>query len=722
MKPNNLAWLVLAVALATVTCDDPTLAPDAGLVPSLHRDGNRDRAVVVDPDGRHDATTIQAGIDMAPDGGVVRVMPGTYAESLLIIKGLTIEAAVGRHGDHSSKTDKTPEALIVPPGTPAIAVRVATPAPVTIRGISLQFSGANGINGLGVVDLTVEEASVVAVNPPLGVGTLVAVLNDAPTTGRARLVVRNSFIDGAVPFADSPTPAFAQNFGVRVQGDVDAVVDGNVIRRSGGACINVQARNDLAGQMQVDIIDNDVDECYPIGRAGSITVAPANANVPTATRPVTATGTVNIVGNTIRNSLASSLPSTAIFGGRIERNRIMGVVRPGAIATVRGGPGAILLGDQRDFFPPTGVTVRFNDITGNAQAGLRVGRHETSSLDARCNWWGAADGPSGVASGTGDAVVVEAGAAPPVLAPFATTPVARQRRRGMDQHGRHTGHGCRVEFPLWSAPVNLGTAINTPASERNPSLSPDELSLYFASDRAGGQGLTDLYVSRRASSSSPWGTPVNLGPVINTTGEEGGASISSDGHLLYFFVRPAAGGGSDIFVAHRNNVHDDLAWEAPVNLGPYVNTDVDESGSKYVAAMKGRPAALYFNTRPGGATGPFDIYFAPLGPNGLPLAPATPIAELNTVDASDFSPEVSSDGLTLVLTSNRAGTFGNNDLWVATRARLREAWSTPETLGAPVNNASNDRQASLSSDRRTLIFASNRTGGRGSDDLWISVR
>ncbi len=299
----------------------------------------------------------------------------------------------------------------------------------------MHVGGTNGIRGVGVVDLTVERATVVAVNPPLGMSLLVAVLNDAPTTGRARLVVKNSFIDGAVPFANSPTPAFPQSFGVRAAGDVDALVDGNVIRRTGGACINIQARNDLAGHMQADITDNDVDECYPLGRAGSINVTPANTNVPSATRPVTATGVVNIVGNTIRNSFASSLPSTAIlqtiYAGRIEHNRIIGVVQPGAIATVRGAPGAILIGDQRDFFPPTGVIVRFNDIVGNAQAGLRVGKRETASLDARCDYWGSEDGPSGVGPGTGDAVLVETGGARPIFAPFATGPVAQKRHHDM---------------------------------------------------------------------------------------------------------------------------------------------------------------------------------------------------------------------------------------------------------------------------------------------------
>jgi hypothetical protein len=68
--------------------------------------------------------------------------------------------------------------------------------------------------------------------------------------------------------------------------------------------------------------------------------------------------------------------------------------------------------------------VRFNDIVGNAQAGLRVAGNIATPLEARCNWWGSATGPSGAGPGTGDAVVVEPGGAMPVFMPFATAPIA----------------------------------------------------------------------------------------------------------------------------------------------------------------------------------------------------------------------------------------------------------------------------------------------------------
>src|SRR3989441_8911300 len=116
-------------------------------------------AVLVNPNqrGNGTATTIQEGIDMVAEGGKVMVVPGTYAEALVINKGLTLEAVGGESGP----------VIVAPPATVNAAIRVATPDPVTIRGLTVQFTGVRGIFGNGVVDVTIERTSVVAVKPPL---------------------------------------------------------------------------------------------------------------------------------------------------------------------------------------------------------------------------------------------------------------------------------------------------------------------------------------------------------------------------------------------------------------------------------------------------------------------------------------------------------------------------------------------------------------------------
>src|SRR5690348_18403705 len=67
----------------------------------------------------------------------------------------------------------------------------------------------------------------------------------------------------------------------------------------------------------------------------------------------------------------------------------------------------------------------------------------------------------------------------------------------------------------WSEPVNVGAPVNSSANEQSGTLSRDGLRLYFTSDRAGGVGAVGSWVSLRASTESPWVTPVNLGSVIN---------------------------------------------------------------------------------------------------------------------------------------------------------------------------------------------------------------
>jgi hypothetical protein len=189
---------------------------------------------------------------------------------------------------------------------------------------------------------------------------------------------------------------------------------------------------DLRGEVNADILNNRVDECYPLGRAASILIGPSGP-FPAIKPPVTGPGIVNVIGNTIRNTTASCLPATGIsyewFTGRIERNSIEGVVQACATAGNRNRPAAIWVGSRPPTnLPPVYPTVRFNDIVGNAQAGLRIGPNENAAIDATCNWWGSDTGPSGIGTGTGDAVVVEPGAVAPIIVPFAHAPIAHTAR------------------------------------------------------------------------------------------------------------------------------------------------------------------------------------------------------------------------------------------------------------------------------------------------------
>jgi hypothetical protein len=274
----------------------------------------------------------------------------------------------------------------------------------------------------------------------------------------------------------------------------------------------------------------------------------------------------------------------------------------------------------------------------------------------------------------------------------------------------------------WSEPVNLGPVVNSTAGEMNPALSPDGLSLYFVSNKPGGLGGTDIWVSRRACDDCAWQAPVNLGFPINTADADGAPALSTDGHLLFFFSdRPGGFGQLDIYVSRRTDTHDDFAWGPPENLGPDVNTPDGDAGAAYAQVREDGFVDLYFN-RAGAPDFLEDIYVASVTPQGATRGPAVPVPELNDPGARDFHPSVRSDGKEIYFGSTRAGSLGMVDLWVSTRPNVNDAWSAPENVGPPLSTTFNDLQPALSHDGRTLVFASNRPGGSGGSDLWMSTR
>jgi Tol biopolymer transport system component len=97
------------------------------------------------------------------------------------------------------------------------------------------------------------------------------------------------------------------------------------------------------------------------------------------------------------------------------------------------------------------------------------------------------------------------------------------------------------------------------------------------------------------------------------------------------------------------------------------------------------------------------------------------VAELSDATANDAAASVRTDGREIFFGSTRIHGAGSLDVWFSTRRSVHEAWSPPENLAA-VNSVANDQQPSLSSDGRTLLFASDRSGSVGGTDIWMSTR
>lgn len=163
----------------------------------------------------------------------------------------------------------------------------------------------------------------------------------------------------------------------------------------------------------------------------------------------------------------------------------------------------------------------------------------------------------------------------------------------------------------WGERQNLGQSINTESWESTPCISPDKNELYFSSNRPGGYGGSDIYVSKRLANGK-WSTPENLGPVINTAGDESSPYLHADNETMYFSSSGLQGyGGTDIFVTKKSL----QGFSTPVNAGYPINT-IDNEGSLIVSS--GGVKAFYASDR-ADSKGGLDIYSFDLREDIRPL-------------------------------------------------------------------------------------------------------
>lgn len=163
----------------------------------------------------------------------------------------------------------------------------------------------------------------------------------------------------------------------------------------------------------------------------------------------------------------------------------------------------------------------------------------------------------------------------------------------------------------WSEPQNLGPTVNTEFWESSPALSPDKRVLYFSSNRPGGYGGRDLYMSVRQNNGR-WSKAINLGPGINSAGDELAPFIHADNQTLFYTSDGLPGyGNSDLFVIRKN---DKGEWGLPENLGYPINT-IENEGSLAVSADG---LTAYYASDRSDSRGNLDLYRFHLRPNIRP--------------------------------------------------------------------------------------------------------
>jgi len=132
----------------------------------------------------------------------------------------------------------------------------------------------------------------------------------------------------------------------------------------------------------------------------------------------------------------------------------------------------------------------------------------------------------------------------------------------------------KLSGDVWSKPILPGPNINTKYNENHASISADGTELYFTSDRPGGFGGMDIYMSKRLPPDGFWGEARNLGKTINTAEDEICPFIHPDGVTLFFSSKSHMNmGGFDIFFSSKD---EDGNWAEPTNVGYPINTTSDD--------------------------------------------------------------------------------------------------------------------------------------------------
>jgi len=224
----------------------------------------------------------------------------------------------------------------------------------------------------------------------------------------------------------------------------------------------------------------------------------------------------------------------------------------------------------------------------------------------------------------------------------------------------------------------------------------------------GDQGF-DIWRSTRASTSDPWGTPSRVNELSDDVLWDTGPSLSPSG-LTIWLSRNAEGEDRDLYMATRPNTSS--PWSSPTAVG-VLNTGSQEGG----AAVSTNALLMAFESNRSGTMGRLDIFVASRASTGDPWGDAAPVLGVNST-YDDVGPCFIDDGLTLYFSAYRPGR--NGEIFMAKRAAISEPFASPFAVD-DVNSTSADYDPWVSPDEQYMVFASTRAGD-GLLDLYESKR
>jgi Tol biopolymer transport system component len=251
------------------------------------------------------------------------------------------------------------------------------------------------------------------------------------------------------------------------------------------------------------------------------------------------------------------------------------------------------------------------------------------------------------------------------------------------------------------------TSLNTDADNEKADLSPDELTIYFASNRPGGAGGRDIYQATRVSASLPFG---NVIPVtgVNTSGDELSPRVTADGLTMFATSRPVGAPFLHITLATRTST---AVSFGPLQVVATVNGTTNDADPFILAAG----SVLYFSSDRGGS---FGMYRSTK--TGGSFSPPTIVSGVDLDSPNnDGTPVVAPDELALFFTSNRRTATNDFDIYMATRSTVADGFGEASALTS-LNTTESETPSWISADGCALYFT--RFEPSVGNQLYVSTR
>ena len=265
---------------------------------------------------------------------------------------------------------------------------------------------------------------------------------------------------------------------------------------------------------------------------------------------------------------------------------------------------------------------------------------------------------------------------------------------------------CTLSKPF-GPPQNLGMGVNSSENDTTPSLTPDELTIFFA--RGTGSSDSALYYTTRPTFVSPFGPATEITTISNGSTIDYTPFVVGTFSALYFASIRGGNSNAHLYKATGDGVHP-FAWTGITQLGISMDDNVYDRGPAWCGASN----ELWFESTRGVSS--FNLF---VSTNGT----MTPVSVPGVDDTNDeISPTLSADGLTLFY-GEASKTSGPYTMMTTTRASLSTTTFDAGPAVTELDTPGPDNLPGwLSGDGCRMYFASDRTGGSGGLDIWVATR